>query len=70
MLKLSVITLSSVLLLASCASVSPVQRQAVDCPVLADPPPEVMEPKTPDFLERMQNFLFESPPKPTTSQDN
>lgn len=68
MRKLNWIVLSLLLAVsAGCASGSGVRPQK---PELPEPPKEVMAPRKADFLTRMQNFLFDSPPKPTESSDN
>lgn len=53
--------------LAGCATVSPAP---VDPPKLAPPAAAVMVPRKADFLERMENFLFDLLPRPTTSPDS
>ena len=52
-----------VVVLCSCANVSPVPT----CPQLAEPPAWVMEQQDADFGVKMRNFLFQKPDEPTGS---
>lgn len=56
-------------LACGCAGGSNV-RKPPECPVPQPVPPEVMQPRKPDFYERMRNFCCESDGKPMMSSDN
>lgn len=56
-----------VVVLCSCANVSPVLTCSPTCPQLAEPPAWVMEQQDADFGVKMRNFLFQKPDGPTGS---
>lgn len=54
--------------LSSCASGSGARLPPPPlCPQPPPAPAAVMQPRPPSFLQRMRSFLYDSPPKPTTS---
>ena len=51
----------ALILTAGCATKPPATK-----PNIPDPPAELMRPRSPDYLKRLERILFDSPLTPTT----